>query len=615
MEPPAPIPVSQAPAAVLPPLDVNINSDGIKEVRGPQFSSQDESKPLEALANPNLDEKLANLPVIDHTENSEPQVEVVPNAPAPEVPPMDTTGMQQSPAPATESTMTPTVELSSEVGQSPVMTEPQASTSEATPVPEPAPASPTDHEITFGVENQTQPEQPSNEPAVAPMSDNAAPAPEPEVTSMAPETPAMSETVVPTPEAEMPSPLPPAQPEPEVQTAAEPQSEPTPSLPPIPETQATDSTELPKVDDQATETQDLSMKSYSLPDLLTQAIKLNASDLHLVYGRRAMARVDGDLKPLQSAVLDDETIYAMLQEVVKDRVTDNDPRTIHDLDLAYSLPTEQARFRVNIFKQRGHPAAVFRLISDNIRTIEQLKLPVILKDFTKFNQGLVLVTGASGSGKSTTIASILNEINMKEPCHIVTIEDPIEYVYPEGLAVVDQRAVYDDTESWHDALRSVLRQDPDVVLIGEMRDLETISAALTVAETGHLVFATLHTNGAAQSIDRIIDVFPEAQQNQVRTQLASVLMAVVSQKLIPVNGGGRRVAAELMIASPAVRNAIRDGKVYQIDNMIQTGADVGMITMEKALIGLIREGAISVEVAEQYANNPEDLMTMLGIRR
>lgn len=354
----------------------------------------------------------------------------------------------------------------------------------------------------------------------------------------------------------------------------------------------------------------LQTKEYDLNEILKQALIKGASDVHLNVGYRAIARIDGDLTPLQSQVLTNDIIKQMLIPVVAHKAEVNID-DVFDMDIAYALPDKSARFRVNIYRQKENFAAVFRLIPEQIRTIEQLNLPSLLRQFTDLEQGLILVTGATGSGKSTTIAALVNEINQAHPKHIVTIEDPIEYIYPAGRAVVSQRNIGEDTTSWQDAMRSVLRQDPNVVVIGEMRDLETISAAMTVAETGHLVFATLHTNSAAQSVDRIIDVFPEFQQNQIRTQLANVLTAVVSQKLVPVSEGGRRVAVEIMLANPAVRAAIREHKVYQIDNMIQTNADVGMISMEKSLVQMVKDGIISPEVAQQYANKPADLLTLL----
>lgn len=361
----------------------------------------------------------------------------------------------------------------------------------------------------------------------------------------------------------------------------------------------------------AVENLQLQSKNYTLNELLKQAVEKGASDLHLTADYRAMVRVDGKLEELQSQVLTHENIMSMLEQVVADH-DHVDLRHDLDIDVSFSITNPNARFRVNIFYQRNTIGAVFRLIPAHIRTVEELKLPPVVKEFTSLPAGLVLVTGPTGSGKTTTLAALVNSINNTEPKHIITVEDPIEYVYPKGIGLVDQRAVFIDTPDWHTALRAVLRQDPNVVLIGEMRDVETMEAALTIAETGHLVFSTLHTNSASQTIDRIIDAFPEEKQGQVRTQLASVLMAVVSQRLVPVSGGGRRVVAEVMMVTPAIRNSIREQKVYQIDNIIQTSADLGMITMEKSLVNLVREGVISPEVAQNYANRPEEILAYLN---
>jgi twitching motility protein PilT len=278
--------------------------------------------------------------------------------------------------------------------------------------------------------------------------------------------------------------------------------------------------------------------------------------------------------------------------------------------LSYAFK-DVARFRINAYYERGKPAAAFRLIPSRIRSIEELKLPGVFHQFAKLPQGFVLVTGPTGSGKSTTLAAILQEVNNSRPCHIITIEDPIEYMYPRGVALVDQREMHEDTHSWEIALRSALRQDPDVVLVGEMRDYETISSAITLAETGHLVFATLHTNNAAQTIDRIIDVFPEHQQEQVRTQLSNIVEAVVAQRLVPIQGGGRRAANEILLVTPAVRNLIREGKTHQIDNVIRTSMDMGMKSLEHSLVDLVREGLITVEQAETYAVHPEEIVRLL----
>lgn len=355
----------------------------------------------------------------------------------------------------------------------------------------------------------------------------------------------------------------------------------------------------------------LQSRTYSLGELLTEAVTIGASDLHLTAGYRALARLDGKLTELRSQILTHEDILTMLSDVVAPHVHVDLQHDL-DIDISHQIENPQARFRVNIFYQQGTIGAVFRVIPEHIRTVEELRLPPLIKEFTTLPQGLVLVTGPTGSGKTTTLAALVNQINSTEAKHIITIEDPIEYVYPKDAGLVDQRAVYIDTPDWHTALRAVLRQDPNVVLIGEMRDVETMEAALTIAETGHLVFSTLHTNSAAQTIDRIIDAFPEEKQGQVRTQLAGVLMAVISQRLIPVSGGGRRAATEIMVVTPAIKNAIREQKVYQIDNIIQTSAELGMHTLEKSLVGLVREGVISPEVAQNYANRPEDVLTYLS---
>lgn len=268
---------------------------------------------------------------------------------------------------------------------------------------------------------------------------------------------------------------------------------------------------------------------------------------------------------------------------------------------------DMGRFRVNAFHERGNLAAALRLIPNEILTVEQLGLPPVVVKFAEYPRGLVLVTGPTGSGKSTTLAAMIHKINMEQPRHIITIEDPIEYAHKSQKSVIVQREVHYDTYSFSAALRSALREDPDVVLIGEMRDLETIASAITIAETGHLVFATLHTNSAAQSIDRMIDVFPPHQQPQIRAQLSNILMSITSQRLIPTIGGGRIAAAEILIATPAVRNIIREGKTHQLDAVIQTGAEFGMQSMDKTLVQLIHEGTITYDEARNYAIDIDEL--------
>lgn len=350
------------------------------------------------------------------------------------------------------------------------------------------------------------------------------------------------------------------------------------------------------------------IEQMNINDLLALTVKNDASDLHIAVNYPIHLRVDGELRPVGTEVLNaqqaKDLVYQLLDDNQKEILEVN-----KEVDLSYAHP--QARFRVNAFNEKGNLAAACRLIPTKIRTIEELNLPPILHEFTKYPQGLVLVVGPTGHGKSTTLAAMLQEVNLRDAKHIITIEDPIEYVYGSARSLVNQRELHQDTHSWEIALRSVLREDPDVVLVGEMRDFETIAAAITVAETGHLVFGTLHTNSAAQSIDRIIDVFPEGQQSQIRTQLASVIGAVVSQRLVPIIGGGRRAVLEVLVGTPAVANAIREDKTYQIDNIIQTSADVGMITLEQSLVSLIREGKITLEDAQNYTTKPDELLRLV----
>ena len=299
---------------------------------------------------------------------------------------------------------------------------------------------------------------------------------------------------------------------------------------------------------------------YETRALLDLVVSKDASDLHLVVGYPPMIRIDGDLVTVGNTVLTPamakELIYAVLPDDKKEQLEVN-----REVDLAYQHETA-GRFRINAYWQRGYLSGAFRLIPTRIRSMEELKLPELFHKFPDMEQGLVLVTGPTGHGKSTTLAAIIQEINMRHPKHILTIEDPIEYVFPQQKALVSQRELGDDTHSWKGALRSALREDPDVVLVGEMRDLETISSAITVAETGHLVFATLHTNNAAQTIQRIVNMYPDVQQDEIRSELADVLEVVVAQRLVPIKGGGRRAAMELMLMTPAIRNLIRENKIY-----------------------------------------------------
>ena len=340
--------------------------------------------------------------------------------------------------------------------------------------------------------------------------------------------------------------------------------------------------------------------------LLEQVTRLNASDLHLQVGLPPMLRIDGSLKPVD----DTDTLDAADVEKLIFSILDDDQKEIlikdKEVDFSFAFGT-YGRFRVNAFHERGNLAAALRLIPSQIRTLEDLDMPKILGEFAKFPRGLVLVTGPTGSGKSTTLAAMVDRINTERACHILTIEDPIEYAHHSKKSIVVQREIHYDTYSFAAALRSSLRQDPDVVLIGEMRDLETISAAVTIAETGHLVLATLHTNSAAQSIDRMIDVFPPHQQQQIRIQLAGMLQGICSQRLVPSIGGGRVVASEILVATGAVRNIIREGKTHQLDAVIQTGADLGMQSMDRTLVQLIQAGKITYEEAKNFAVDPNEL--------
>jgi twitching motility protein PilT len=353
----------------------------------------------------------------------------------------------------------------------------------------------------------------------------------------------------------------------------------------------------------------ISTEGMTIHDLLELTVQNDASDLHITVGYPIYIRIDGKLRKVSSEIINPDRakdlIYGVLDDQKKELLEVN-----KEIDLSYAHQNK-ARFRINAYNERGNLAAAFRLIPNKIRSIEELFLPSILHEFTSLPQGLVLVVGPTGHGKSTTLAAMIQEINERDDKHIITIEDPIEYVYPPMRALVDQRELHQDTHSWEIALRNVLRQDPDVILVGEMRDFETIAATITAAETGHLVFATLHTNSASQSVDRIIDVFPEHQQSQIRMQLANVIESIVSQRLIPIIGGGRRAVCEVMVGTAAVRNAIREDKTYQIDNIIQTSSDVGMITLERSLVDLVRDGKITLEEAQNFTTKPEEVLRLV----
>lgn len=348
----------------------------------------------------------------------------------------------------------------------------------------------------------------------------------------------------------------------------------------------------------------------NIQQLLGLTVERNASDLHLSVGYPPLFRIHGELIP----VAGEEVITQESMETIVSSLLSQDQRNVYaqsyELDFSFDF-VSKARFRANIYRQKGHSSIALRLIPFNIPTLESLGLPPVVSKIASLKQGFILVTGPTGHGKSTTLASFIQKINQERAVHVITVEDPIEYVYPAGKAFIEQREMYKDTKSWGNALRSALREDPDVVLVGEMRDLETMTAAMTIAETGHLVFATLHTNSSSQSVDRIIDVFPENQQPQIRLQLASTIEAIISQRLIPTIEPGRTLATEVLFANPAVRNIIREGKSHLIDNLIETSAELGMQILEKSLANLVKNGKISTEVALLYAQRPSLLNKLL----
>lgn len=349
----------------------------------------------------------------------------------------------------------------------------------------------------------------------------------------------------------------------------------------------------------------------NIQQLLDLIVERKASDLHLVVGYQPSLRIDSELIAIQGTeILTESVLISLIENILTAEQKLHFNKNL-ELDFGFSYQNK-ARFRVNIYKQQGTVAAALRLIPLQIPVLESLGLPEIVGKFTNLRQGLILVTGPTGHGKSTTLASFISKINNERSAHVMTVEDPIEYVYPKSKSVISQREMYLDTKDWPSALKAALREDPDVVLVGEMRDLETIATTITIAETGHLVFATLHTNSAAQSIDRIIDVFPQDQQMQIRLQLASVLEAVISQRLIPTISPGRVLASELLLRTPALSELIRSSKTHLIDNLIQTSAEFGMMTMESSLIKLVKEGKISYEVALDYSQKPDLLAKLMG---
>lgn len=342
---------------------------------------------------------------------------------------------------------------------------------------------------------------------------------------------------------------------------------------------------------------------------LDYAVEKSASDLHILVGVPAMVRIDNKLIPIPEApVLDLAKVKELLSGFVPEYLQANfEARK----EIDYSFGYKEMRFRANIYYQKGNESASFRLIPKLIKSFSELGLPPILEKFTEHKQGFVILTGPTGSGKSTTLAALIDKINREKSAHIVTVEDPIEYVFEHQKSIISQREIGTDTDSFSHALRSCLREDPDVVLIGEMRDLETVEAALTIAETGHLVFSTLHTNSAAQTADRIINIFPSHMRQQTANQLASVLLGVVSQRLIPKIGGGRVMAAEVMLGNQAIKSLIREGKTYQIPNVIQTAASEGMVTLDKVLAEYVSRGDITLEDALSWSLDPKSFKMMV----
>jgi twitching motility protein PilT len=356
-----------------------------------------------------------------------------------------------------------------------------------------------------------------------------------------------------------------------------------------------------------------SLEDLHIDELLNIVVDRNCSDLHICTNSEPVIREDGALKRLNFEKFTPQTTQRMMYEIISDEQIHRFETDL-ELDFSYALPKGRARFRVNVYRDRGAVAAAFRLIASRIPTVRELNLPPILDQLTERPRGLVLVTGPTGSGKSTSLAAMINNINSNKAVHIITIEDPIEYLHQHKMSVLNQRELGSDTRSFANALRASLREDPDVLLVGEMRDMETIQLAITAAETGHLVFATLHTNNAAESIDRIIDVFPPGQQEQIRVQLSNNLVAIISQQLLPRSSGpGRIPANEIMIANPAIRNLIRENKTHQIPSIIQTSAQGGMMSMDQCLRDLYMKGVITLEEAMIRCQNQEELKKMINL--
>ncbi len=350
--------------------------------------------------------------------------------------------------------------------------------------------------------------------------------------------------------------------------------------------------------------------STLLKRLLETVIQEDASDLHISVGHKPTIRITGQLVPLaKEKELTPPDSAGLAYEMMNER-QEKKFEEEREIDFSYDFES-RARFRVNIFYQKGSVSLALRLVPTKIKTLEELNLPAVLHEFTGRSQGLVLVTGASSQGKSTTLAAMIDEINHTRPVHIITIEDPIEYVYQDDRAIIDQREVFQDTLSFAKALRATFRQNPDIIMVGEMRDLETISTAITAAETGHLVFATLHTNSASQAIHRIVDVFPGDQQNQIRFQLSGSLLGIITQRLVPRIRGGFIPAIEVMIGNPAVATLIRENQIHEIPAVIDTSSKQGMVSMNRCLADLVRRKEISLKNAVDYSLNPTEIKNLL----
>jgi twitching motility protein PilT len=362
----------------------------------------------------------------------------------------------------------------------------------------------------------------------------------------------------------------------------------------------------------STQTQEETDVQVPIPELLEALLQAEGSDLHLTAGSPPVVRVHGELERIEGyPVLSPRALQGMIYAILPQKMRERFEQEL-ELDMSYSLPG-RARFRVNVYMQRDAVGAAFRVIPFEIKPLDDLGLPPVIADLARFQRGFVVVTGPTGSGKSTTLASMVDVVNTERQGHIMTVEDPIEFLHKHKSCIVNQREVGADTHGFGDALKHVLRQDPDVILVGEMRDLETISTAITAAETGHLVFATLHTQDAPQTIDRIIDVFPPHQQQQVRVQLSTTLMGVVTQQLIPTaDGNGRAVACEVLVTTPAVRNLIREGKVHQIYSSMQAGGRFGMQTMDMSLAQHVKAGRIAQQMAYERCHDVEELQRLIG---